>query len=243
MTRASFKLVRCINIFLYKFLFLTFLIITISCPEVHATTRISGIVLDEKDVPIEDACVSIWLLNKLIVSCRTGSDGRFELDVEEGLYKIYVLSDDDSTSGIDYLPAMIEFDPLRGDELTFNLMPAASLVIENYIQFVESESLPSSVSYCVLNESGEILNIGGFLIKYGYSSDSQTSYLGIEPSHLVVPTGVNFTVMVNSSIIVKGERVIRSFIVDEPSFFNVEGGQLVAIDVRKYSIPFNIDVF
>lgn len=221
---------------------MTFLIITISCPEVHATTRISGIVLDEKDVPIEDACVSIWLLNKLIVSCRTGSDGRFELDVEEGLYKIYVLSDDDSTSGIDYLPAMIEFDPLRGDELTFNLMPAASLVIENYIQFVESESLPSSVSYCVLDESGEILNIGGFLIKYGYSSDSQTSYLGIEPSHLVVPTSVNFTVMVNSSIIVKGERVIRSFIVDEPSFFNVEGGQLVAIDVRKYSIPFNIDV-
>ncbi len=241
MARAPDKWVRCTIFFLNAFLFLTFFFITISCPEVHATTTISGIVLDERDVPIEDAYVSVWLLDKPITSCKTGSDGRFEIDVEEASYKMYILADDNSTLGIDYLPALTEVDPSNEDDFTFNLIPAASLVIEGYIQFLESESLPSSVAYRVLDESGEPLSVGGFPLTYGYSSDSQSTYLGIEPSHLVVPAGVNLTVMVDSSIIVKSERVSRSFIAGKPGFFMVDEGKLVAVDVRMFSIPFNLE--
>ena len=208
-----------------------------------SAASLRGIVLDEDRSPVEGAAVSAWLGRELSASGSTRADGRFDLEVEPGsLYAVYILADDNVTAGIDYLPSQAEAEP-DGDELEFTLAPAASLVIEGDLQFVESEEMPLSVVYSVLDpDTGGIMEISGLPLVYGSGPESQSSFLGLDPSHLIVPAGVPFSVMVNSSILVRSDLVPRSFKADEPGHFQLMRGDQVAVDVRRYLIPFNIEV-
>jgi len=227
-----------LSIFLQFVLF----IVAISPVEAQSADMLKGIVMDENRVPVEGAVISVWLNNKPVASSRTGSDGCFELKVEaEALYDVYVFADDDSTPGVDYLPSRVEVAPSEGGYLSFTLSSAASLVFEGDIQFVESETPPSSIAYLVLDpESNEVIELGGFPLIYGHASGSRSAFLGLDPSHLVVPAGVPFFVLVNSSVISRSDVATHCFKIDELDHFMLERGQLANVDVTRYSLPFNL---
>jgi len=209
----------------------------------QAAASLRGVVLDEGGSPVEGAVVSVWLGREPVASYRTGPDGRFDIGVEAGSrYVVYVFADDDATPGVDYLPARAEAAP-DGGELRFILAPAASLVFEGDVQFVESEGLPLSVVYVVLDPaSGSAMRVDGFPLVYGSTPEGQSAFLGLEPSHLVVPAGLPFSVLVNCSVFVGSAPVARSFMADEPGHFTLGRGERVVVDVRRYSLPFNIGV-
>jgi len=214
------------------------------CPRAYAAASLKGIVLDENGSPMEDVIVSIWLGKHFMASDRTGVDGNFSIQVgEDTLYIVSVFADYESTPGFDYLPSQIEAAPSDDDELIFNLRPAASLVFEGDIQFVESEELPSSITYLVLDPTvNGNLSVRSSPYVESSMSKSQRSFLGLESSNFVVPAGVPFSIVVNCSILVESGLVHRSFKVDKPDHFLLEKGERATVNIRQYSVPFNLGV-
>jgi len=223
---------------------LVLLIAAHSAIQAQAAASLRGLVLDENGSPVEGATVSVWLGKEAVASGSTGADGRFEIEVEaEVRYAVYVFADDESTPGVDYLPSRAESAPSDRDELRFNLVSAASLFLEGDIQFVESEELPFSVVYVVHGPASEVaMNVSGFPLVYGSDADIVSILLGLEPSHLIVPVGVPFVVGVNCSVLVGPTLVSRNFEVDEPGHLLFERGGWAGVDVRQYSVPFNLGV-
>jgi len=215
-----------------------------SAPEAQASTSLRGVVLDENGSPVEDAAVRVWFGKALVATGITGADGRFDLEAEAGdHYVVYVLADDNATPGVDYLPLRAEVATSDRGELRFILVAAASLVLEGDIQFVESENLPLSIAYTVMNPtSEEVMDTGGVPLEYGSAPGSLSVFLGLPPSHLVVPAGVPFSVGVNCSLVVGSSRVYHRFKVDEPGHLLLERGERTALDVRRYSLPFNLGI-
>ncbi|KON30575.1 hypothetical protein AC482_03485 [miscellaneous Crenarchaeota group-15 archaeon DG-45] len=223
-------------------LILLLLLIAILPSAEAQTATLSGVVLDEDGSSIEGAVVSVWRGRSPVASTTTGADGRFYADVkEDARCSVYVFADDPSTPGVDYLPDRAEAEPANGRELSFRLVSAASLVLEGDIQFVESEELPTSVVYAILDPASEgVVTVSGFPLIYGSGLNAQTPFLGLEPSHLVVPAGVPFDVEVNASVLIERRHVLRSFLVDEPGHFELGRGERLAVDVRRHSLPFNL---
>ncbi len=230
--------------FMMAYLQFVILILAFTASEVHASTFFRGVVQDEEGKPIENANISVWLMNKCVASRRANANGYFEIELEAGAsYVLYILADNPSTPGIDYLPLRSELVPSDGDVLKFALKWAGSLVFIGDSQFVESEKIPLSLLYTVLDpKSNEVMCVEGFPLMYGYAPESQSTFLGLEHSHLVVPSGVPFTIEVNSSIATESGRQYRCFKVGESNNFMLETGQLATIDIRRYSTQYNLDL-
>jgi len=202
-----------------------------------------GIVLDEKGSPVGNASVTVWSNRQMVTSGKSGSDGRFDIDVKpDALYTVFVFADDETTPGIDYLPSRIDASPSNGREMVFNLSPAASLMLTGDVQFVESEQLPISFSYVVIDPSGQTISIGGFQLKYGSSPESQSLLLGLDPTHLIVPANLPFMLMGNFSLFTASALVHRTFVIDTAGHFVLGKGDEVAVDVRRYSLSSNIGI-
>ncbi|MFB0558586.1 MAG: FtsX-like permease family protein [Candidatus Bathyarchaeia archaeon] len=210
----------------------------------HASPVIKGRVVDESGLPLGTAKIMLWVERALVATSRTGPDGLFEIDAEpDRFYDVIAFADDPSTPGVDYLPARVQANASDGDGLVFVLEPAASIVLDGDIQFVESNQLPISVLYMVLDRvSGEILERNGFQLVFGYAQSSQGEFLGLKENHIVVPAGEPFKIGVNSSIIVGSDIATRYFEADEPELFSLAAGDRLDLDVRKYSIQVSLDL-
>jgi ABC-type lipoprotein release transport system permease subunit len=206
-------------------------------------TSLRGVVLDEKGSPVGNASVTIWFNRQMVASGKTGSDGCFYIDVKSNaLYTVFVFADDETTPGIDYLPSRIDARPSNGTNLVFNLSPAASLTLTGDVQFVESEQLPISFSYVVIDPSGQTMTIGGFQLKYGSSPDTQSLLLGLDPTHLIVPANVPFMIMGNFSLFASSALVHRTFVIDTAGHFMLGKGDEAAVDVRRYALSSNMGI-
>ena len=211
---------------------------------VHASSAIRGVVLDENSVPLENASISVWLRNKRVALRRSNSDGYFEIELDIGSdYTLYIFADNTSTPGIDYIPSCYESASSDVDVLEFTLEQAASFVLAGEIQFVESEKTPLSLLYSVIDpKSNNVMCINSFPLSYGYAPESQSIFLGLESSHLVVPAGVPFIVAINSTINTESGLEHRRFKAGEDDNFILEKGQLITVDIRHYSIYFNLEL-
>ncbi len=219
-------------------------IVVHSTTQAQAAASIRGVVLDESGSPVEGATVSAWVQKNQVAEVKTGADGRFEIEVgAEDRCDIYAFADDGSTPGIDFMPARLEVSASDGDELSITLTSAASLVINGDIQFVVSEKLPLSVHYHVIDPiSEETIDVGGLSLQYGSNDDIRSIILDLAPSHLIIPSGIPFKVGVNCSILVGSSFTLAYFEVDEPDHLQLERGERAVLDVRKYSVPFNLGV-
>ena len=215
-----------------------------STMEAQAVASLRGIVLDENGSPVERATISIWVQKKQVAEVKTGADGRFEVEVgDEDRCDVYAFADDDSTPGIDFMPARLEAAASDADELSITLMSAASLVLDGDIQFVISEKLPLLAHYIILDPvSGETIDVSGFSLEYGSKDDIRSILLDLAPSHLIVPSGIPFKVGVNCSVLAGSSFVRTYFDVDEPGHLHIDKGERAILDVRKYSVPFNLGV-
>ena len=120
----------------------------------RASSVIRGIVQDERGNPLSGSMVYLWEGTVNIDSLLTGPEGRFEFEVEaDAVYALYAFADDEEKPGYEYLPSRSEATASGVDEVVMTLSPAASLILEGDIQFVESEDLPSSFLYFVIDPS------------------------------------------------------------------------------------------
>ena len=209
----------------------------------HADPVIKGTVVDDGGLPLESATVTLWVGRVHVATSLTGPDGLFEIVAEQDtVYNVVAFADDPSTPGVDYLPVMVEANASDVDELVLVLEPAASLFLEGDLQFVDSEQLPITVLYTVLDTvTGEIQERNGFQLLFGYDQSSQSEFLDLEVNHIIVPAGEPFKIGVNSSILAGSVIETHYFEADEPELFNLAVGDRLNLDVRRYSIPVSLD--
>jgi len=202
-----------------------------------------GVVIDENETPIVDATVSVWIRDDLIASGRTDQNGNFDIYLEANqTYQIFIFADDHSTPGVDYLPLHSSIDRWEGD-LRFKLWPAGSFVIEGDIQIVESEELPINVVYSIINASSQkVIMMGVSPLRYGFGGNTYSSYLGLEPSHIVVPAGVPFSVDANCSILIDGRLTYRKFEINRPGNFLLFRGEKNTVDVKEFTVPLDLEL-
>ncbi len=208
------------------------------------TALFQGTVLDfETKAPIANATVVVWENQILRGKSFTDAFGFFILQVPKGNnYRIYTYFDSANTQGWDYLPVIKEVSQLTGDmNFTLELTPGASVIIDEDIQFIDSTKSSTTYTYEICNpENGAILEIDGYKPKYGTPESAHTHFIGINTSHLVVPAEIPFDIRVNASAVVESKMAVRSFNIEEPDHFRLSKGDLIRLDVRKYSLQYNL---
>ncbi len=246
MVQSSAKSRRRETTWLALFLLLSVILFAAIGPSgtVFAAPSVTGIVVDDEGSPISGTKVSLWSKGVKISSNMTGRDGRFTIEAETGkTYDIVAFADEASTPGVDYLPVFVSGVIPDGDELILILQPAASLILESDIQFVESEELPNAIFFSVLDPvSGEIKERSGFPLIYGSGKGGLSQFLELEEYHIVVPADESFKVNVNCSVLVGAVLSNRIFEVYEPDMFVLGRGEILTLDIRLYSLRFNLNV-
>jgi len=220
-------------------------VILIACSGVpaYALEPIRGRVLDGDGAPIAEARIGLWFKRVLIAENMTEGGGYFEVWAEvEPDYRLLISADHLDTPGIDFLPSWVHSSNLSSNVKSYYLRPAASLILEGDIQFVEFGNLPEYVLYEVSDPStGEVLTENGFPVVYGSGEESQSFQLGLEPGHLVLPLDVPFKVAVETSTVSVTGRTQRSFEVGGLGQMSLSQGSESVMDVRDSSIRFNIE--
>jgi hypothetical protein len=203
-----------------------------------------GSVIDFKSrEPIFNATIAVWESRILITRQYTDLHGVFAIQVpRDHVYRIYTYADNSSTLGRDYLPAVRDSLLPTGDmNLTVELRHGASVIIDKDLQFMDSTSSPSIYSFEICDpESGAIFDIEGYKPIYGTPESAHTPFLGINASYLIVPAEVPFNIRVNASVIVSGKATAKSFNIDKPDHFRLLTGDLIHLDVRNYSLQYNL---
>jgi ABC-type lipoprotein release transport system permease subunit len=204
---------------------------------VGAQKIIEGTVQDGTGKGIPGANVAAWFDDKLVASTVTDSEGEFQIAGEK-IHVITVHADIEGTPGLDFLPALKETDNQTGI-IEFHLLPAATIAIDGDIQFIDSEELPLSVIYSVIDDVNETLSPTGYPLRYG----SKTGYpphssIYLEERTIIVPVGRNL-IEVNTTILSGNQVLTRTFKFQGPE---LEQGSKTNIDIREFLISANIDI-
>jgi len=211
---------------------------------------ISGRVLDGvTGQPIINATVSVWdtfselpFQWQFVETERTDVEGEFNLMVSDGSsYRVYVYYDDLSSHGFDYVPSFK--DLTRSGEnvvLTFRLLPAASILFEGSLWFVESTKPSNRFSFVIVEEEVDPENDRGYVYTYG-TSPPNNDFFNTSSNHVIAPVGRAVQIEVNASVLVSNEILSKHFVIDDVDAFNLSRGDLTRIDIGKYTSPVNKD--
>jgi len=205
-----------------------------------AQTSLKGFVKDESGASLSGAKVYVWSGKEFVANIETDSSGFFELPVSLGrAYTIYVYQDEEDTEGFDYLPSRKIVEPDQEETLTFVLSPAASIFLEGDLQLVESEELPSLISYSVVEPSSmRPINISGFTLIYGSSPEAKGAFLGLKPSHIIVPSDTRVNIRINCSVLIDSSLKEFTFLALNSSYFTLRKGEKLVLDVKSFILPF-----
>jgi len=206
--------------------------------EVSAQRSVKGRVLSDSGTPLEGVYIAAVKDNLVNERVRTGADGWFEVRLVGEANRLLIYYDDVSTPGWDYLPALVDASGDLG-ELEVRLIPSASVSLVEDLQFVYTDDLPLSVRYEVQDQEGEILAPSGFPLVFGWKVLRLLDIPGLSTSTVVVPAGVSTGIRVNCSIISEKRLVTRVF--DIKPVPDLEAGELLQIDIRRFSLPGNLD--
>ncbi len=211
---------------------------------------ISGQVLDDvTDQPIVNATVSVWeTFHKLpyqwqlVETAQTDGDGTFTLMVSDRTsYRIYAYYDDSRSPGFDFTPSFK--DLTRSDEdttLTFRLLPAASILFEGSLWFVESTKPSTSFTFIIVEEEVDPVNESGYVDSYG-TSPPNNDFLTTPSNHVIVPVEKTIHIEVNASLSISNKLISKFFVIDDVNAFNLSKGDLTDIDLGQYTSLINYD--
>jgi ABC-type lipoprotein release transport system permease subunit len=209
---------------------------------VHGTSEITGQVVDSNGIPLEGAIVYLYSDRVLLDKVSSDEAGRFSFDVEGIAFTLYALFDDENTPGYDYVPSRAEVDS-QSTDVEMVLLSGSTVRIEGNIQYVESEDLPTTFVYFVIDpESKEVLDVDGFPLIYGSEFDTQSQFLGLDEDLIILPTESHVHIRVNSSVLVESNLVTKSFDIDNLLLQGLQKGELLSLDIRQFSIPENFDI-
>lgn len=175
-----------------------------------------------------------------IMSVITDEKGHFEMMGDFGPeHKLLINCDIPTTPGADYMPVWLNASRFTDEDLVVTLRPAASLIVEGDLLFVEINELPVAIVFSILDPaSGKVQDIDGVPLIYGTTQEVVSFFLGLEPNNLIVPVGEPFEIGVNSTILIRYERETRSFEIDEPITMSNSGDRMT-IDSKPYSVRYN----
>jgi len=182
------------------------LIIVVSAKPAWALDSASGVVTDGFGRPLS-ASVSTIANSRVVKTMTTSENGSFTIQLDPGVTSLLIYSDDPSTLGFDYLPAIVNVG--AGKVVSVALEPAASLSLKGNILFVDTENIPTSYSYQVLDGSGTLFNSTGFPMSFG-SKTSMIQIPGISGLTVIVPTGVAYRLWFGVSILVGTKVMTRA---------------------------------
>ena len=193
---------------------------------------ISGSVEDPEGNPLE-AKIRIYQENREIITTQTDSNGIFNVNATPGQYYLIVYSDDANTPGFDYVPAAYRIDGEFNNKVTLN--HAFSLNLVGEFQYVDTENLPLKNSYIVQDASYNVISPNGFPLEFSDRNGGLYAIPERSSKEVILPVVSSVNVNVSSNILVGSQIVLRSFIIEEipPG----QKGEVVTIDVRKYTIP------
>jgi ABC-type lipoprotein release transport system permease subunit len=208
----------------------------------HASPVLQGTVRDESGAPIEGAEISIYTGNDFLGKTGSDHDGTFEFEAEPGTtYTVYAIADREGTPGYDYVPSQSQVSPNQSASII--LRPGGSIAFRGDMQFVDSENLPISLVYAIMEPStGEVLEVDGLPLVFGSGPDGLTQLMTLSGEVIVVPADTPFEVQVNVSILIDNAMEIRSLLVSEYSGLETAQGGEIRLDIRKYSLPRNVEV-
>jgi len=225
------------------------LLIFIGCPNSYAqkASTVSGIITSESTgAPIPNSTVSVWSGSELRATVKSDIEGKFSIQVEEGEKNwIYAYADDPDSPGVDFIPKRVEYNHSEGrvDDLAISLEPGASLILEGDVQMAFTENLPISIFYSVTDlESKTPLVIGGFPMVFGTLKGSQSNYLNINSSHIIVPINSAFTIWANVTTIKERAKTYYSFEVYDTRIQQLHQGASLHLDVREHSLRLNMEI-
>lgn len=205
---------------------------------------ITGTVFDaETHLPVSNATISVWENRSFVAEGNANQTGSFAIQLTSNRnYKLCFYSSSISSKWI-YIPSVIEVNVTGALNVTAELKPGASIVVDNDIQFVDTTSPSSIFSFELIDPKTEkILDIEGYRFLYGTGEDAQTRVLRTNSSMLVVPIGFAFNIRVNASAITAGKTSYRSFVIDDLSSENISRGDSGHVDIRKYTLKYNFGI-
>ena len=140
----------------------------------------------------------------------TDENGSFTIQLDPGVISLLIYSDDPSTPGFDYLPAMI--NAAAGKVVSVALEPAASLSFKGNVLFVDTENIPTSYSYQVLDEDGALFSSTGFPLSF--SSKTSIQIPNLSATTVIVPAGISYRLWFGVSILVGTKVITRAMTSD-----------------------------
>jgi ABC-type lipoprotein release transport system permease subunit len=208
-----------------------------SLPGVESIDGVSGFVTDGGGHPLS-ANVATVANNQIIKTTTTDVEGGFTLPLDPGVSKILIYSDDPSTPGFDYLPALLAAAP--GDVFAVELAPAASVAMKGDLLFVDTENIPTQYSYQVVNGNGTAISPGGYPLSFGSKTSTTAQIPGLPPSTVIVPAGASFRLWVGASILVGTKVTTRS--VSSGAQEPVEQGTLTDFYLLESTLDYNLGI-
>jgi len=204
-------------------------------PGAKALDSISGKVMDAQGQPLR-ASVNTIANSKIMKTTTTDADGSFTISLDVGVSYLLIYSDDASTPGFDYLPALINVT--SGEEVTATLEPAASLSLEGSILFVDTENIPSLYSYQVMDEGGALFASTGYPLSFGSKSSTITQIPNLPSATVIVPAGVPYRLSLGVSLLVGTRMTTRSTTseVQQP----LSQGVISEFDVMGPTLDYNL---
>jgi len=208
----------------------------------RASSVIQGAVRDESGTPIEGAEVFIYVGNNFRGTTDADREGAFEFEAEpETTYTLYTIADQEGTPGYDYIPSRSQVT--LGQSANIVLRPGGSLAFSGDILFVDSESLPTSFVYAILEPAtGEVIEVEGLPLIFGSDPNSLTQMMMLSDDIIVVPADTPFQIQVNTTVLIENAVETRSLIVSETPGLETNQGGEIRLDIRKYSLPWNIEI-
>ena len=223
-----------------------------------ASIKIEGFVYRPDGTPLQDASVRLWGFY-LEGEAQTDPEGYYELraTTTEASCQLFVFHDDPDSEGYDLLPAQKGLS--TGEDLNasvdFTLEPAATVRITGQLKPMESTRKINRYALEVVDPStGAPIQSGEYRLRYGTGMNVQSYFLGLPPTILIVPVDAPFSVKVSSSYQherfppsryrssrwrIRSSSVIdafNEFTMIEGAGFTLEAGEILEIDIRKYSL-------
>ncbi len=208
----------------------------------RAESLIQGTVRDDSGTPIEGAEIFIYVGTSFQGKTGSDRDGAFGFEAEPGTnYTIYTTADREGPPGYDYVPSRSRVSLNQSADII--LRPGGSLAFGGDIQFIDSESLPTSLMYAILESTtGEVIEVDGLPLIFGSDPNGLTQVMMLGDDVIVVPADTPFQVRVNATVLIDNDVETRSLLVSESPGLETSQGGVIRLDIRKYSLPRNMEV-
>ena len=212
---------------------------------------LQGRVFDiETQTGIADATIQVWDTSlasqiswRLMRIGKTDSNGYYSMAFNTTFRcRVYAFYDNVSSPGFDYVPAFWNSQISGVANATFGLEPAASVIVDGSIRFIESDRPSDNVRFIVSipNENSVIGQAGNVR---GYGSKLQVhDFLGLDANCVIVPLETPITIFVNASVSTENGYVHRAFILSAAEYAASNKGVKLNVKVDESLFQFNSQV-